>query len=289
MNKSGFVLLFVFGWLFLSHSQKNINDYKYVVVPLQFDFVKGQDQYRINTLTRYLFKNNGFEAFFDVEELPEDLFKDRCLAMYANVVKLKGGIKTKLQIELKDCKGNLILKSQVGTNKIKAYAKSYPLAIRTAFESIKLLNYTYIPKASTDEPKTDANRDKEVKRLQDEIEVLKAEKEAKEAKEVKEAKAAKEKFELEKNKKIIEVKSPKLEDKPVAKVVDEEPNDILHARSTTSGFQLMDASSKAVMVLLKTAAQNVYIVRSKDAIVFKAGDAWFYSENDSKKELNIKF
>ena len=70
-------------------SQKNLNDYKYVVVPLQFDFVKGKDKYRVNSLTRHLFNSNGFIAVFDEEELPKDLFNNRCLAMYADVLKQK--------------------------------------------------------------------------------------------------------------------------------------------------------------------------------------------------------
>lgn len=81
-------LVFIVAILFLSlkgFTQKNINNYKYVVVPLQFDFLKGKDKYRTSTLLRHLFKNEGFIVYFDEEGLPEDLFKDRCLGMYVNL------------------------------------------------------------------------------------------------------------------------------------------------------------------------------------------------------------
>ena len=126
-------------------SQKNLNDYKYVVVPLQFDFVKGKDKYRVNSLTRHLFNSNGFIAVFDEEELPKDLFNNRCLAMYADVLKAKGLFSTKLQIELKDCYGNQIFLSSFGKTKEKDFKKAYPIAIRDAFESVKFLNYKYNP------------------------------------------------------------------------------------------------------------------------------------------------
>ena len=65
---------------------------------------------------------------------------------------------------------------------------------------------------------------------------------------------------------------------------------IFLAKITESGYQLVNAiSGKTEMELFKTAAPNVYTVKGKEAIVFKEGDKWFYSESDTKKELNIKF
>ncbi len=75
------------------------------------------------------------------------------------------------------------------------------------------------------------------------------------------------------------------EKKPVTK----SSLDLLYAQPLDNGFQLVDASPKIVMILVKTAAPNVYTVKGKEGIVFKEGDKWYYSENDSKKELNIKF
>ena len=113
---------------------------KYVIVPIQFDFLKGKDQFRANTLLRHLFKENGYEAYFDVEELPDELFKDRCKAMYSNVIEIDGGLSIKVQIEIKDCRGDLLFISDIGKTKEKDFNKGYKIAIRKAFESFKTVD-----------------------------------------------------------------------------------------------------------------------------------------------------
>ena len=68
---------------------------------------------------------------------------------------------------------------------------------------------------------------------------------------------------------------------------------IYYAQKNENGFQLVDSEPKIVMILLKTAADNVFTVKGKDAIVFKKDDKWIYSEHSDngeiKKVLNIKF
>ena len=65
------------------------------------------------------------------------------------------------------------------------------------------------------------------------------------------------------------------------------------AQEIKNGFQIVDAVPKVVMVLLYTAAKDVYLVKGKSAIVFKANNQWLYSENvegvATSKVLNIKF
>ena len=48
------------------------------------------------------------------KEFPEDLKNNRCLALYADVAEQKAFMKTKLQIDLKDCNKKLIQSSKVG-------------------------------------------------------------------------------------------------------------------------------------------------------------------------------
>ena len=110
----------------------------YIIVPIKFDFFNSDDSYRLNTLTRHLFNQNGFRALFDVEELPKELFKDRCKALYVDVVKFSGIFKTKLEIHIKDCRGNLVAQSHLGTSKEKEYKIAYHEAISNAFKSIDL-------------------------------------------------------------------------------------------------------------------------------------------------------
>ena len=67
------------------------NNYKYIIVPQQYEFSTEKDQYRINTLTRVLFKGEGFIVYYDLEDLPEDLREDNCLGLYLDLKKIKGG------------------------------------------------------------------------------------------------------------------------------------------------------------------------------------------------------
>ncbi|MDO1499787.1 hypothetical protein Q2T40_06560 [Winogradskyella maritima] len=290
-------------------SQKSINDYQYLILPLQYDFLKGKDQYRLNSLTRYLFKEEGFTVFFDEEQLPEDLFKDRCKAMYGNVKKVKGGfLKTNLQIEIKDCFGNLIVESDLGSTKEKQFDKAYAIALKKAFETLKYLEYRYEPRVAEDvvvnsttasEATNAEAKEAELKRLQKEVEELKLEKE----KVAKEEAEAKKQAELKANKEQDQAKKKMDDLRREAEMIVEEKQDVksevsktsdlLYAQEIEGGYQLVDSEPKKVMILLKTAAPDVYSVKGKDAIVFKEDGNWVYSENTGtskiKKNLNIKF
>ncbi|GGI58295.1 cell envelope integrity protein TolA [Winogradskyella haliclonae] len=292
MFKKLVLILTILGISCKGFAQKDINNYKYVVVPLQFEFSDGKDKYRTSTLVRYLFKKENFEVYFDEEELPEDLFRNRCLGMYVDVIKLPGIFKNKIQIELKDCKGKQIFLSDIGTTKVKEYAKAYPIAIREAFKSIEFLNYKYdasskvtLEKEAEIHAKIENTKEsnKEAENAKAEVERLK-----------KEVEALKRQRVLEKTKAETDAASKKIEAESIKKgkmlkEKSEVKSDLLYAQPIEKGFQLVDASPKIIMILYKTAAPNVYAVKGKNAIVFKEGDKWFYSENDTKKELNIKF
>lgn len=265
---------------FNAKAQTDWNQYKYVVVPMQFDFVKGKDKYRVNTLTRYLFKQKGFETLFDEQELPEDLFKNRCLAMYADVKRIRGGFfKTQLQIELKDCRGNVIIKSDVGRTKEKQYNIAYKIAIREAFKSFDILEYNY--DASYELKEDDEVSEAKPKEVTETPEVEVVEEKAEEVSEVKKA--------------VEDIETVVEDVKETAAEVKEEASEpqLLYAQPIENGYQLIDTEPKKVMILLNTAAKDVYSVKGKDAIVFKRDGQWIYSENTGtskiEKVLQIKF
>jgi|SRR5690606_24825329 len=114
----------------------NLNDYSYVVVPEQFDFLKEDDKYQMNSMAKFYFEKNGFNAFM-ANAAPNT---DRCDGLYANVEKLRTLLGTKLQIVLTDCNNNEIYRSGVGKSKYKEYDKTYQDALRNAFESIEALH-----------------------------------------------------------------------------------------------------------------------------------------------------
>ncbi len=113
----------------------NLSDYSYVVIPEQFDFLKGRDQFQINSMSKFYFEKSGFNAYL-ADAAPN---ANRCDGLYANVEELKSILGTKLQIVLKDCNDNEIYRSQEGKSKYKEYDKTYQDALRKAFSSVEAL------------------------------------------------------------------------------------------------------------------------------------------------------
>jgi hypothetical protein len=124
-------------------SQNSVNDYKYVIVPTKYDFLKEDDKYQVNSLTAFLFNKYGFLTVMKNDNYPGDLIKNNCLALTANVIKHKGMFITKLQVELRNCKNELVFVSEIGESREKDYKIAFNLALRNAFKSIEALEYNY--------------------------------------------------------------------------------------------------------------------------------------------------
>lgn len=138
--KSKFLLLLLFASS-IGFSQ-SVNDYAAVIVPLKYDFIKEENQYRLCTLTKFNLQKAGFVTFYANESLPLE-YSDRCSVLNVDVVKENGFLVTKLYVVLKNCNGKEIFKSEVGRSKEKEYEIAYSEALNMAFESVKALNYKY--------------------------------------------------------------------------------------------------------------------------------------------------
>lgn len=258
---------------FYGAAQKDINNYKYIIVPKKFDFSKSEDQYQLNSITKFLFNKYGYEAYFLDDELPEDLKSNKCLALTSDVKEIKGGMfKTKLEIVLNDCYGEVVMTSQVGESRLKAYDKSYNEALRNAFKTYQNFDYNYLPVLNTiaDKPQGEAVSVKELedvgeKNVETKIIVAPA---------------------------LIVGVSENNKETDAGGIKNDSEN-IYYAQAIDNGFQVVNSEPKIVMVLLTTAVENVYIVKGKNAIVFKEDGFWYYSENDGqlreKKSIHIKF
>jgi hypothetical protein len=137
-SKFLFLLLIVSSYGF----SQSINDYVAVIVPTKYEFVKSENQYRLNTLTKFNLKKAGFEAFYTNEIIPKE-YNERCSLLYVDVNEEKGFLVTKLNITFKDCYGTVIYKSEVGKSREKEYEVSYPEALNNAFISVYALHYKY--------------------------------------------------------------------------------------------------------------------------------------------------
>lgn len=143
MNKSILVAFFLILSTSLSFAQNNINNYKYIIVPKQYEFQKSEDSYQINSLTKFLFERAGFTVFFSTDTFPTELANNGCLALKAIINDGSGMFNTKLNINLVDCYNKTIFSTHEAKSKIKDYQKAYQATIREAFVDIEALNYAY--------------------------------------------------------------------------------------------------------------------------------------------------
>lgn len=148
-----YLFLFLFLIPFSGYAQNTVNNYKYVIVPERFNFLKENDQYKLNTLTKNLLNGKGFEAYFENSNLPAEVSSDKCNVLNLDLLQKNSMFTTNITILLKDCKGNIIFKSKEGKSREKQYEISYNAALRDAFESLNDYAYT-TPAANTNEQQT---------------------------------------------------------------------------------------------------------------------------------------
>ncbi len=139
--KKHFIILLIF--VSTAGFSQSINDYKYAIVPSKFSFLKEQNQYRLNMLTKMLMEKYGFVTYFDTDVLPTEVANQNCNKVFVDVLKEGNMFVTKLTVVLKDCKNNILYTSTEGKSREKEYQVAYNQALREAFNSFDILGYKY--------------------------------------------------------------------------------------------------------------------------------------------------
>lgn len=145
MKRMKFVLIFT---LFISYakSQEKIQN---IIIPEKFDFFKETNQYNLNYLLKSFFDKEGFKTFYD-SEFSEDSPIDSCAFVYPTLKHEKNFFITKILVEIKDCNGNILLKSAQGTSRDKSYKVANNESLRIALNSLKgKLNFKLKPSNKT--------------------------------------------------------------------------------------------------------------------------------------------
>ncbi len=138
-----YVLLIVALISLSGYAQSNLNNYKYILIPKKFSFLKEADQYGLNTLSKALLEDKGFIVYFDDTELPDDIAANKCMALNFDMQERKTLFTTNLTFSLKDCKGNVLYKSKEGKSREKDFRASHILALRDAFAPFNEVQYVY--------------------------------------------------------------------------------------------------------------------------------------------------
>jgi hypothetical protein len=129
-------LLFLAAFLFsiTTFAQQN---YEVIILPKKFDFLKEDNMYNLNAVTKSFFETEGFIVYYAEDTLPKEIANNRCTALFGDVIESNNLFTTKLEVVLKDCQNTVLLTSTIGTSKEKEYFKAYNEALRTALISMR--------------------------------------------------------------------------------------------------------------------------------------------------------
>ena len=259
-------ILFIFTVLFSTSlsAQDQLNNYKYIVVPNQFKFQKEPGQYRVNGLTKFLLEKQNFTVLFEEDTLPEDAIQNNCLVLKTTAIDDSSMFKTKIKFQFKDCQGKVIYTTEEGESREKKYIVAYNEAVREAFSSLS--NFTH---------------KHEVKETENEVE------------------------------EVIVTPLPKVTEAPLVEEVDEEEIDeeieipVKEGYKNTSNnaltaeafgvinYKLKNRQGQTVYTILYSGKEDFYIVKGKDAVIYKINGSWVIATNDNGtlqiKSIDIKF
>jgi len=264
MKTKIYIFLLVLSVNMIAFSQSSINDYKYVTVNERFDFLKTADQYQLNSLTAFLLKKNGFNVVNKQNNFPDDLAKNSCLELNANVISVKGFLKTKLQLVLTNCKENVVFTSEIGKSKLKNYKNAYHEALRDAF-ALSDFNYSYMSTTSLNNLTATPDPIEQPLIKEKPIAVV----------------APKVAVEIVSSPQAIEEKMP------LAVSLG------LEIKQTNSGYDFIDSNSKTTKYSAHaTLFDTVFIIDGQEGIIYKRGQNWVreYIENGNTtiEALNIQ-
>ena len=248
-------MLFLFSVSILSQSNNPISP-KYIIVKSTFDFLKQVDRYRTSSFTKFLFEKEGFKVYLDNEQLPEELYYNKCKAMFVDIKDDSNLFYTKNFIELLDCNNNLIHTSQIGKSKLKDYEKTYRQSIRNAFSTFKNLDSVYTSFSSVKITKS--------KKKESNLEIVAKTKETKQ-----------------------EIIKP-----AVNSSTSEKKNNLIYssliAKDISSGYQLLNRKNQVIFIILKTGNQNRFIIKNKNGSLINKGSYWLAEYYEDQKLITKK-
>jgi len=258
-----------------------INDYKYVLVPLRYDFSKSDDQYALNTTTKSLLEQKGFTVYWINESLPPALAANKCNALVAEVTQRKAMFTTNLTLVLKDCYGNPIFKGKEGRSREKEFYTAYDEALKNAFVSLNAVSYKYdstLTAQNQTQLQAQQPQSLQTQPLQGQPQQTQPQQTQPQQTQT----------------------PPQQAQPPKPQPQQTQPQQstitgTLYAQPIPNGFQLIDLTPKKVMTLLKTSLPDSYLAQTDAAtgVVFKKDGQWlfeYYKEDKLvSQRLDIKF
>jgi len=273
MRKILSFLFFLISLQFVLNAQ--LNDYKYVVVPVKFAAFKNPNQFQTSTLIKHFMTQEGFNVIYD-NALPIEVLQDRCLALFTDLLDESGLFSTKIVIVLKDCKGKVIFKTAEAQTKIKELDKAYKTVLKESCASFQGIEHNY--------------KQKKINKSEEVITVSFKD-------DVKNIESTSEK------KLISEEGVSDMVDSVMQQSTRAEENSLevkkglkyLYAKPLENGFKLIDANGGIKYILEETSIESVFLVNQEgvNGVILKKDDKWYleYKGDTGKiiEQLFIKF
>lgn len=127
--------------IFSFAQQTDLTRYDFILIPMTYSFTGESNQYQLNSLTRQLFKQEGFKTYMTEETLPIELQQDGCKGLRVDVEKDYMVIKTSMAIKLIDCFGKVVYQTPRVDVREKDFRKAYQEGIRKAFRYIEEISF----------------------------------------------------------------------------------------------------------------------------------------------------
>ena len=155
----GVIILFSYE----GYAQKELDPYKYIIVPKKYEFLTRENQFRVNSYVNHLFEKEGYITLYQGEDYPSDLLENPCLGVKAMVSDDSSAFTTKVFIYLENCNDQVVYRTEGCKSKVKDMNKTYVDALNKCFVGIKSLDYKYDPALAINsgtkvEPKVDRSQ-----------------------------------------------------------------------------------------------------------------------------------
>jgi hypothetical protein len=290
MKKIGFLLFLLTG--LTATSQSVLNNYKYVIVPVQFDGFRSENQHQTSTVVKYHLSQNGFNAYYE-NTLPEEVNMDRCKAARVSLQDQSGAFITRVVLVFTDCRGKELYRTQKGESRIKSYVEAYREAIGQAFNSLNGYSYRYRETADP-APVVIQFRD-DVKKWPPAPEPASTS-----GSEVEDLAQPLPSGQDKEQTTLLPMPVEEMEAVSIADAVAQEKEKekvtgSLYAQKTETGYQLVDMVPSIRFYLKETSLPNVFLAERKgqNGLLFQVNDRWvfeYYQGPDRmQEELDIRF
>lgn len=112
--------------------------FKKILLPTRFEFQNEENEFRVSSIIKNELEKKGYEVFYADGKVKVN-YNDRCEYASIDVVRLSTALRTRLQIQVKDCDGKVLFQTPDEISKEKNRPKAHSEAL--------LLCLNHIPNA----------------------------------------------------------------------------------------------------------------------------------------------